>query len=66
MRFILNFIFFGILFFLIWHYFPEFFQTLVSWAESAFNFVRELVTWVMQKAGIGNGAGVTPPPSTTP
>ena len=65
MRFIFNFIFFGILFFLIWHYFPDAFQTMVSWAESAFNFMRELVLWITQKLGVGNGTGSTPPPSTT-
>jgi hypothetical protein len=64
MRFILNFIFFGILFFLIWHYFPEVFQTLVSWAEGLFNFVRELITWIVQKTGMGNGTGSTTPPDT--
>ena len=62
MRFILNFIFFGIIFFLIWHYMPETFQTLVSWMNKAFLFVQDLITWGIQKAGIG--AGSTPPPAS--
>lgn len=42
MRLILGFIFFGMLFFLIWHFFPEAFQVLVSWAQNVFDFVAGL------------------------
>lgn len=40
MRFILGFIFFGLLFYGIFLYFPDFFATLVSWAAKVFDFVR--------------------------
>lgn len=43
MRFILNFIFFGILFFLIHIYFPEAFNTLVGWADKFYIFLRDLI-----------------------
>ena len=64
MRFILNFIFFGILFFLIWHFLPEAFQTLVTWMTSAFNFVQDLVVNAWHKSGAG--AAVTLPPANSP
>jgi|GEM_PF-1932416 len=43
MRFILSFIFFGLLFYAMSIYLPEAFQTLVSWAASLFDFLRDLV-----------------------
>lgn len=50
MRFIIGFIFFGLLFYAIWFYFPEAFQTLVSWVAKIFDFIREVVetisTWI--------------------
>ena len=42
MRFILYFIFFGLLFYVIYLYFPETFQTLVSWAGKVYNFLYNL------------------------
>jgi hypothetical protein len=42
MRFILGFIFFGLLFYGIWLYFPEAFDTLVRWASNTFAFFQEL------------------------
>lgn len=42
MRFILNFIFFGILFYLIYLFFPDAFKTLVSWANQAYEYFRDL------------------------
>ena len=42
MRFILNFIFFGILFYFIYMVFPDAFATLVSWANHAYEFLRDL------------------------
>lgn len=43
MRFIWNFIFFGILFYLIWMFFPDAFLTLVSWADHVVAFFRDLI-----------------------
>lgn len=42
MRFILSFIFYGILFYLIYLVFPDTFFTLVSWADKFTEFVKEL------------------------
>lgn len=47
MRFILNFFFFGFIFYMIWIFFPEAFQTLVSWANSVYQFVRDGFNTVM-------------------
>ena len=49
MRFIFNFIFFGLLFFIIWHYFPDVFTTLVSWASKTFDFLKELANELIDK-----------------
>ena len=42
MRFILNFFFFGLLFYLIYLFFPEAFHTLVSWADRTVEFLKEV------------------------
>lgn len=42
MRLILGFIFFGLLFYAIWLFFPDTFAVLVSWAAKVFNFFEEL------------------------
>lgn len=42
MRFILNFFFFGLLFYLIYLFFPEAFHTLVSWANQVYLYLRDL------------------------
>lgn len=49
MRFILGFIFFGILFYAIWYFFPETFTTLVNWAGNVFHFFRDLVENLITK-----------------
>lgn len=49
MRFIFNFIFFGILFYLIFLYFPDVFHTLVSWAEHIYIFLKDLSTQLIGK-----------------
>lgn len=49
MRFILYFIFFGLLFYIISLYFPEAFQTLVSWAAKVYNFFYHIVVSVIDK-----------------
>ena len=43
MRFLLNFFFYGLLFFLIYLFFPEAFNTLVSWANETYIFLRDLI-----------------------
>jgi hypothetical protein len=42
MRFFLNFFFFGLLFYLIYLFFPEAFNTLVSWAQKFYDFLRDV------------------------
>lgn len=49
MRFIFNFIFFGILFYIIWLYFPDAFKTLVDWASNTVAFLKNLVQTAMEK-----------------
>jgi len=49
MRFIINFLFFGILFYLIWIYFPDAFKTLVSWADQVVVFFRDLIMGAWHK-----------------
>lgn len=61
MRFIFNFIFFGILFYLISIYFPEPFHTLVSWADAIVSFVKETFHVLLDKI---SAMGQTTPPPT--
>lgn len=49
MRFIFNFIFFGVLFYAIHLLFPEAFKVLVSWADTIYEQLRELVLWIIDK-----------------
>ena len=49
LRFILNFILFGILFYLIYVYFPDTFLTLVSWADQIYTFFKELFIQLYEK-----------------
>ncbi|MBA3815405.1 MAG: hypothetical protein H0X29_02590 [Parachlamydiaceae bacterium] len=49
MRFIFNFLFFGILFYLIWMFFPDAFLKLVSWADSIVVFFRDLIMGLYHK-----------------
>lgn len=49
MRFIWNFFFFGILFYLIWMFFPDAFNTLVSWANHVVDFLRDLIISLWNK-----------------
>jgi len=55
MRFVFNFIFFGLLFYIIWFYFPEAFQTLVSGASSVYQFLHDLVVAIVDKVRQGTG-----------
>lgn len=43
MRFILNFIFFGVLFYVIYLFFPDAFHTLVGWANGIYEFLRDVL-----------------------
>ncbi len=65
MKFIFNFIFFGVLFYLIFVYFPEPFHTLVSWADSLVSFIKDMFHLLMEKIGT-NPPPVTPPPPSLP
>lgn len=49
MRFIFNFVFFGLLFFLISRFLPETFETLLGWVNSLYDVLREGVLWVVEK-----------------
>lgn len=42
MRFILNFIFFGVLFYAIYLAFPDAFFTMVGWANDIYEFLRDI------------------------
>lgn len=48
-RFILNFILFGALFYLIWHFFPDTFTILVSWIKAIVEVVQQLLTDLYNK-----------------
>lgn len=50
MRFIIGFFFFGFLFYLIYIFFPEAFQTLVSWAAGVYEFLRAAIQSIMERA----------------
>ncbi|MBA3721997.1 MAG: hypothetical protein H0W88_06315 [Parachlamydiaceae bacterium] len=62
MRFILNFFFFGILFYLIYLFFPEAFHTLVSWADKVIEWLKEIYVRI---AGYMNTSHSTPEPAPT-
>lgn len=49
MRFILNFIFFGVLFYAIHVFSPDFFNTLVDWANAIYEFLREMFLRIYEK-----------------
>ncbi len=40
-RFLFNFILFGALFYLIWYFFPDTFNVLVSWVKAIIDFVYQ-------------------------
>ncbi len=65
MRFILNFIFFGVLFFLIHMFFPDAFNTLVGWADKIYIFFKDLFMSLYEKFYHNQPAApATPPPAT--
>ncbi len=49
MRFIFNFIFFGLIFYALWFFFPEAFAKLVDGAGAVFNFIKDLVNSLIDK-----------------
>lgn len=49
MRFIFNFIFFGILFYLIYLAFPDAFFTMVSWADKLTTLIKDLYLQLADK-----------------
>ncbi len=51
MRVIINFFVFGFIFYLIYIFFPDAFQTLVSWASAVYEFFHGLVQTVIEKTG---------------
>lgn len=46
-KFIFNFIFFGVLFYAIWLFFPDAFKTLTDWAGNIYNVLIDLGTAVV-------------------
>jgi len=59
MRFILNFIFFGVLFYAIYLIFPDAFHTLVGWANSIYELVRDILMRLIEQVQEWRG-GVKP------
>lgn len=49
MKFIFNFIFYGVIYFLIYRYLPETFDTLVAWGNSAVDNGHDLLVWAVEK-----------------
>lgn len=62
MRFIFNFIFFGILFYLIWLVFPDAFKTLVTWADQIVAYFKEVILELWAKYGQNPSFNPTHPP----
>lgn len=63
MRFIIGFIFFALLFYAIYIYFPDTFQTMVSWDAKVFETFRDLINRLFNA---GSTPPATPPPATAP
>jgi len=64
MKFIFNFIFFGVLFYIIWLYFPDAFKTMVSWVSQVFDFVKNLVQTGIDKYGPSKSPSPATPTKT--
>jgi hypothetical protein len=59
MRFIWNFFFFGFIFYLIWLFFPDAFQTLISWANYLYGFLHDLVLKAIERFSGHSSTGPT-------
>jgi hypothetical protein len=59
MKFIFNFIFFGLLFYVIWVYFPDAFATLLRAAETALSYLKELGSTLYEKLSSMGSSGHT-------
>lgn len=59
-RFIGNFIIFGLIFFLIWRFFPDVFNTLVHWATQVVDFLQ-VQAMKLYEAVQGSGKGPVNP-----
>lgn len=66
MRFVINFFIFGFIFFLIYHFFPEAFSTLVSWAQAAYDFAANLVGMARDKISKETAPEAVPPKALLP
>lgn len=63
MRFILNFIFFGVLFYAIHVTFPDAFATMVDWADKIYEFIRDLLVQLVDKVQGMRGASESAAPA---
>lgn len=52
-RFLINFVLFGALFYLIWHFFPDAFATLVTWIKTLVDFTQQLLTDLYNRISTG-------------
>ncbi len=48
-RFLINLVLFGMLFFIIYRYLPDTFNTLVIWINHIFDFIANVVLWAVDK-----------------
>jgi hypothetical protein len=60
MRFIINFFIFGFIFYLIYIFFPDAFQTLSSWAGHVYEFFRGMVQTIVERYNEWKGTSVAP------
>lgn len=63
MRFIIGLIFFALLFYSIWYFFPETFQTLLQWTADVFNYLKGLVESLTHKTSGASPIPETPSPT---
>ena len=61
MRFIFNFFLFGIIFYLIYLFFPDAFTTLVSWANKTVEFFQEVFVPLSEKSNAWRGQETATP-----
>jgi hypothetical protein len=60
MRFIINFFIFGFIFYLIYIFFPDAFQTLTSWAGHVYDFFRGIVQMIVERYNEWKGVPAAP------